>query len=202
MEVLLEQQLSGTCGSAHGQTAESWSMISHDCHNRVTNARWGVKKRRIALLCSRGSASHFERDGEMGQVTAIAHYERPSASPQARQDRILMPTCRNFTKRAVRCGLYEAQDVLVDLRAVDLDCIERGWWVNQRWLRLLPYREISRKTIFVIPGLQRLRLTGDCDLFFAVCQGYLDLPYINAIQGWRSVGVRRLDNRTLTEKRL
>jgi len=56
--------------------------------------------------------------------------------------------------------------------------------------------------MFVIPGLQRLRLTGDCDSFFAVCHGYLDFQYINAIQGWRNVGVRRLDDRTLTEKPL
>jgi len=37
-----------------------------------------------------------------------------------------MPTRRNFTKRTVRCGPYEAQDVLLDLRAVDLDCLELG----------------------------------------------------------------------------
>jgi len=102
--------------------------------------------------------------------------------------RILMPTCRNFTRRAFRCGLYEAQDVLVDIDNVDLICLEQGWGarVNQSWLRLPLYHDISRKLMFVNPGLQRVRLTREYDLFVAIFQDYRELPYINAIDGWRN----------------
>lgn len=113
--------------------------------------------------------------------------EAAHASTRAPEPRILMPTCRNFTRRAFRCGLYEAQDVLVDIDNVDLICLEQGWGgrVDQSWLRLPLYHDISRKLMFVNPGLQRVRLTREYDLFVAVCQDYTDLPYINAIDGWR-----------------
>ena len=45
-----------------------------------------------------------------------------SASP-----RICMPTWRNFTRRAFQCGLYEAQDVLVEIDDVDLIYLDMSW---------------------------------------------------------------------------
>jgi hypothetical protein len=44
----------------------------------------------------------------------VAGTSTRSASP-----RICMPTWRNFTRKAYRCGLYEAQDILVDNDDVD-----------------------------------------------------------------------------------
>jgi hypothetical protein len=98
-----------------------------------------------------------------------------------------MPTFRNFTRRAFRCGLYEAQDVLASIDDVDFICLEQGWGgrVNQFWLRLPLYHDVSRKLVFVNPGLQRVRLKREYDLFIAVLQDFSDLPYINAIDGWR-----------------
>jgi hypothetical protein len=58
-----------------------------------------------------------------------------------------------------------------------------GKWVNQSRPRLSLYHYTSRNPTFVNPGPQRVRLTEDYDLFVAVCQGYLDLPFINAIEG-------------------
>jgi len=100
---------------------------------------------------------------------------------------ICMPTFRNFTRRAFRCGLYEAQDVLASVADVDFIYLKQGWGgrVNQFWLRLPLYHDVSRKLVFVNPGLQRVRLRREYDLFIAVLQDFSDLPYINAIDGWR-----------------
>jgi hypothetical protein len=35
------------------------------------------------------------------------------------------------------------------------------------------------------PGLRKVRLSQEYDLFVAICQFYWDLPYINAIEGWK-----------------
>jgi len=106
----------------------------------------------------------------------------PAPSP-----RICMPTWRNFRKNAYRCGLYEAQDVLAETNDVDLICIERTWGarLDEYWLRTPLYHDVSSKLILANPGLRRVRLAKDYDLFIAVCATFWDLPYINAIQRWK-----------------
>jgi spore maturation protein CgeB len=102
--------------------------------------------------------------------------------------RICMPTWRNFTKNAFRCGLYEAQDVLVEIDDVDLirfDITAWGAWLGEYWLRRPLYHDMSSKLIFANPGLRRVRLSKDYDVFISVCASFLDLPYINAIERWR-----------------
>jgi hypothetical protein len=98
-----------------------------------------------------------------------------------------MPTWRNFRKNAYRCGLYEAQDVLVEIDDVDLIPIERTWgaWLDEYWLRTPLYHDVFGKLIFANPGLKKVRLSQDYDLFIAVCATFWDLPYINAIERWR-----------------
>ena len=109
------------------------------------------------------------------------------ASANLGEPRILMPSYRNFAKQAFRCGLYEAQDVLIEIDTVDLVCLEQGWGarVKESWLRRPLYHDFTRKLMFVNPGLQKVRLTREYDLFIAICQDYCDLPYINAISEWR-----------------
>jgi hypothetical protein len=98
-----------------------------------------------------------------------------------------MPTSRGLLKTAFRSALYEAQDVLVDIDDVDLICLEPTWGLRlkESWLRLPLYHDVSKRLMFMNPGLQRVRLTQEYDLFVAVCQNYWDLPYINAIHRWR-----------------
>jgi hypothetical protein len=119
----------------------------------------------------------------------------PARAPSSR---ICMPTWRNFKKNAYRCGLYEAQDVLVEIDDVDLIHLDLGWgaWLDEYWLRTPLYHDVFSKLIFVNPGLRKVRLSKDYDVFIAVCATFLDLPYINAIERWRDhckIGVCWLD---------
>jgi hypothetical protein len=98
-----------------------------------------------------------------------------------------MASTRNFKKRAFHCGHYEAQDILVETDDVDLICLEPapGYEFKERWQRRLLYRDWSRSLIFLNPGLGKIRLTQEYDLFIAQCQTYKDLLTINAIEGWK-----------------
>jgi hypothetical protein len=119
--------------------------------------------------------------------TDIGSKRAAETCARAASPRICMPTWRNFTQKAYRCGLYEAQDVLVEIDDVDLIYLDMAWatWFNERWLRTPLYHDVSRRLIFANPGLKKVRLQRDYDVFIAVCDTYWDLPYINAIEGWR-----------------
>jgi hypothetical protein len=98
-----------------------------------------------------------------------------------------MPTWRNFKKNAYRCGLYEAQDVLVEVDDVDLIPIERTWaaHLDEYWLRTPLYHDATSQLIRANLGLKKVRLRRDYDLFVVACATFWDLPYINAIERWK-----------------
>jgi hypothetical protein len=104
-----------------------------------------------------------------------------------RRPRICLPTFRNFTNKSFRGGLYEAQDVLLEVDDVDLVGLRQGpgFRFKHYWQQRLLYRDISRQLIFANPGLEKVRLTQEYDLFVAMFQHYPDIPYINAIEGWK-----------------
>jgi hypothetical protein len=101
--------------------------------------------------------------------------------------RICIPTARNFTKRHFQCGFYEAQDVLGEVDNVDLICLEPGphFKFKESWQRRLLFRDISKQLILANPGLRRVRLEKEYELFVAHCQTWWDFLYVNAIDGWR-----------------
>ena len=100
-----------------------------------------------------------------------------------------MPSARGFTKKAFQCSMYEAQDVLCETTDVDLVHMKprarAGFEFCQRWQRRLLYRDISKRLVFANPGLERVRITRNYDLFVAVCQNYWDLLYLNTVEGWK-----------------
>ena len=116
-----------------------------------------------------------------------AFREAPGHPFRSSSPRICMPTWRNFTKRAFRSALYEAQDVLVETDNVDLIHLDRAWgaWLDEYWLRTPLYYDVSRKFIYANPGLKKVRLTREYDVFIAVCNSLWDIPYLNAIEGRR-----------------
>ena len=98
-----------------------------------------------------------------------------------------MPSGRLFKKKIFLCGHYEAQDVLQEVDDVDLICLEPGPWyqLKERWQRRLLFHDFSRRLIFQNPGLKKVRLTEEYELFLAVCQYNHDFLNINAIEGWK-----------------
>jgi hypothetical protein len=98
-----------------------------------------------------------------------------------------MPTGRGFTRRAFLGGHYEAQDVLLDIDDVELIELEArpGLEFKELLQRRLLYRDVSRKIASLNPGLRKVRLTREYDLFVARCQTYWDLLHINAVEGWK-----------------
>jgi hypothetical protein len=112
----------------------------------------------------------------------------PAPSAASGEPRVLLPSMRKFRRRAFQGGLYEAQDVLAGMVDADLLCLEpQSAWFHQRerWQRRLLYRDVTRLLASQNPGLGRVRVTGEYDLFVAVCQNYWDLLALNAIDGWK-----------------
>jgi hypothetical protein len=109
------------------------------------------------------------------------------ASREAIKPRICMPTARGFKKKAFYCAQYEAQDLLSDVADVDLIHLEpgRGYKFKEAWQRRLLFRDVTRQLIFANPGLHKVRLTQQYDLFLVMCQMDHDFLNISAIEGWQ-----------------
>src|SRR5579864_2234910 len=114
-------------------------------------------------------------------------WEQGTKAQAAPRPRICMPTARNFTRRAYQCGQYEAQDVLREIDDVELIHLEAepGFRLKESLQRRLLFRDLSKKLIYLNPGLRPVRLTREYDLFLVRCQTWWDLPYANAIRGWK-----------------
>ena len=111
----------------------------------------------------------------------------PQKNVAEREARICLPTWRDFNKAAFRCGLYEAEDVVMDVDDVDLISLEPGemFRFKENWQRRLLWHDVTKKLIYVNPGLQAVRLKREYDLFVTVCQSWGDLLYLNAVKGWK-----------------
>jgi hypothetical protein len=98
-----------------------------------------------------------------------------------------MPTSRNLNRLAFQCGRYEAQDVIVASDDVDLVPLEpgRGFRFKERWQRRLLFKDVSCKLALANPGIHKVRLTKEYELFVVVCQTYWDLLHANAVEGWK-----------------
>ena len=103
-----------------------------------------------------------------------------------------MPTLRNISEEAFQSGFYEAQDVLAEADGVDLIDVKpaRGFRQRDRWHRRLLYRGrgLAASLASANPGLRKVRLAREYELFVAVCQNFWDLLYLNAIEDWKSHG--------------
>jgi glycosyltransferase involved in cell wall biosynthesis len=58
------------------------------------------------------------------------------------------------------------------------------FWRQQQWLKRAVYHDVSNRLVFLNPGLHRVSLRRDYDLFLVACQNHWDLLYINAIDRW------------------
>lgn len=98
-----------------------------------------------------------------------------------------MPTFSRLARHVYRSGLYEAQDVLLGCDDVGVIHLEssNGFAFSEKWLRRLVSHDVSRKLVFLNPGVRPVRLTKDYELFMLVCPFLRDVWYANAIRGWR-----------------
>lgn len=113
---------------------------------------------------------------------------QPAArAASTRKARICMPSGRLFKKKTFLCGHYEAQDILHEVDDVDLICLQAGprYEFKEKWQRRLLFHDFSRKIIYQNPGLKKVRLTQEYDLFIARCQYTHDFLHINAVEGWK-----------------
>lgn len=110
-----------------------------------------------------------------------------AAAEGAGRPRVCLPTTRNFARNAFRCGMYEAEDVLADCVDADLLHLEPGkqFQLRNKLLWRLLYKDVSRRAAHLNPGLQKVSLAKDYDLFMFVCPIYKDALYVNAIRRWK-----------------
>ena len=64
---------------------------------------------------------------------------------QSQNQRICMPSGRNFKKETFLCGHYEAQDILCEVDDVDLICFEPSpsYVFKDKWQRKLMFRDFT-----------------------------------------------------------
>ena len=99
--------------------------------------------------------------------------------------RICMFSQRHLHRLVSRCAPYEFEDVMREVDDVEFLMPEppRSFVVRQALAnRLSRYTSVGG---FLNPGLRKLRLKRDYELFIALCQMPRDLFSINAIEGWK-----------------
>lgn len=77
--------------------------------------------------------------------------------------------------------------MLVNSDSVDLIHLQPGRQFQWRdwWQKRLVYREPFKNLVFANPGLERVKLSKDYDLFIAMFQYHEDIPCVNAIENWK-----------------
>jgi hypothetical protein len=98
-----------------------------------------------------------------------------------------MPTLRRVSRQAAWCSNYEFEDVIGavdDLHLVELEPTERFEW-RQGLVHRAAWRRWHPSLLRLNPGVRRIVVDRDYDLFVFVCMNVWDLLYLNAIRGWR-----------------
>mgnify|MGYP000677420689 FL=1 len=97
-----------------------------------------------------------------------------------------MVSKRGISHEAFQAALFEAEDVLAETASVDLVSVAPGasYAFRNRWQRRLLFRGL-KSLAYANPGLERVKLERDYDVFVAVCQNVWDLLSINAVENWK-----------------
>ncbi|MGD8808961.1 MAG: glycosyltransferase [Gammaproteobacteria bacterium] len=101
--------------------------------------------------------------------------------------KVCMPSWRSFDRCAYLSGLYEAADTLADVCDLDFVDLEAkpGFWRREALQRRLAWHDRTGFTAGLNPGLHPQQLTDEYDVFITFCQTLKQLPYVNAIRGWK-----------------
>jgi hypothetical protein len=92
-----------------------------------------------------------------------------------------------FRRQAFRASFSEAHDVLRECADVDFIHLEPspGFNLREYWHRRLAAKDVSGILAGINPGLRKVRLKKDYDLFLFCCPVWLEAMYVNAVDGWR-----------------
>jgi hypothetical protein len=98
-----------------------------------------------------------------------------------------MLTERGYARHAFQCGIYEGQDVLLDVDDVDLLHLKprKAGELRERFHKKLIWHDFTKEIIFKNIAFQPIKLTKEYDLFIAYCSFCEDLPHISAVRGWK-----------------
>jgi hypothetical protein len=173
---------SPTCRAQHRVEGTPLPVLLADGHDETLAARGGIRQR------TRLTRRQDLRVGTQA-VEAARTDSAPSSAPgaaAAAAPRICMPTWRAFARMPFQCYRYEAQDVLCQVDEIDMIPLQPdgGFRLREKLQRRLLWRDYSRRLAYLNPGLRPVTLQQDYDAFFAVCENWWDLLYVNAIKGW------------------
>ena len=102
--------------------------------------------------------------------------------------RVCIVSLRGINKHAAWCSNYEFEDVIAGVDDVDLYTLEPGTaYAPRHWLarRMVWKPGLRRLSTSVNPGLKKVVIDRDYDLFVFVCMNPSDLIYLSAVQGWQ-----------------
>ena len=101
--------------------------------------------------------------------------------------RICMLTARGFSHNAFRGGIYEGEDVLLDIDDVDLICLKPGrvYQLRQSIHRRIVWHDFTRTLVSINMAFEPVRLTKEYDLFVAYMPLTQNLIQLPAVRGWK-----------------
>jgi hypothetical protein len=105
----------------------------------------------------------------------------------ARMSRVCMLSQREIRKHAAWCSMYEFEDVICEIDDVDRIDLRagKGFSWQDRAVCSLVWRQISRLSTRLNPGIRPLSVESEYELFVYVCMNPWDLLYLNAVHGWK-----------------
>jgi hypothetical protein len=99
-----------------------------------------------------------------------------------------MHTVRGFSHQVYMGGLYESQDVLLDIDDVDLISPKpgRAYQLRQRIQHRIIGHDFTRTVVAANLAFEPIRLTREYDLFVAYLPFIWDITQIPAVHGWKN----------------
>jgi hypothetical protein len=106
-----------------------------------------------------------------------------------RKPRICVLTARGFSREAFMAGVYEAQDILLEIDDAELIHLTpcSGYAFRQRTHARLVWHDFTKTLVFANAAFEPVKLTKEYDLLVAYLPNQIEhLLHIPAIRGWKN----------------